>query len=215
MHPVTSLSHMRLLWSRLTRPGLAVVAAGLIAGCASPSGSGGEPPAESDPASVSDTAPAPVAFDPLPSHIAACAPPERGTPWTETGRTHSPDNVEYVLIEPVGAARTTEFDPVVLRMGEAACVASRVEPMYGGVLDGGFDTLDYQTWSSLRDQSFAWHVGKVGSARAFADLYRAEMGPNLTDCPSGQDTGTCLQTWRAQQFRDRGIEVARSEPVEE
>ncbi len=153
--------------------------------------------------------------EPVSAALAACLPPAGVTPWTLTGRTRQADGAEFALAEPAGTAQTTEFDPVVVRLfPDGTCEGARIEPQYGSLLadiEGGGP--DGDAWVDLRHQSFQWHAEQVGGPEGFATLFRAQFGPDLTDCPLDGDTGACLPAWRAQQFRDAGVAVARSEPT--
>lgn len=200
-----------LLSARLRVAGL-MLALGCASACSPATEAQSAQPATPAEASPAASTPASADFDPLPPDLAACAPPAAATPWTETGRTRGADGAEYVLIEPAGTAVSTEFDMAVLRVADDGCAGDRVEQRFAYPMSERFEALeDYDTWNALRDQGFAWHLGKVGSAEALADLYRARMGPALSDCPHHPEPGAvCIPPWIAQNLRDRGIEIARS-----
>ncbi len=146
----------------------------------------------------------PASVGPLDPAVAACAPPDGGRPWTETGRADDGDYV-YVFLEHADAGASADFSSAAVMLADGQCEGDVVS----GPGEEAISTMRIPSddvWASLVDQSFSWHVTQSGGVGPFADILRAAYG-GLTECAPGQDSETCAPMWLSERLRRAGVTV--------
>lgn len=144
---------------------------------------------------------------PLDPAVAACAPPDGGRPWTETGRVDDDGHV-YVSLEHADAGASADFSLAAVMLTGGRCEGEVISGP-GAPAISRMRIANDTAWASLVDQSFNWHVAQSGGALPFADILRAAYG-SLAECAPGQDAGTCAPTWLAVRLRRAGVDVGAS-----
>lgn len=143
---------------------------------------------------------------PLGPAVAACAPPDGGRPWAETGRADDEGYV-YVFLEHADAGASADFSLAVVMLVDGRCEGEIVSGPGAPAFSKMRIPKDDGLWPSLVDKSFAWHVAESGGTERFAAILRRSYGGRLVECEPLQDPATCALPWVADRLRDAGIAV--------
>lgn len=148
------------------------------------------------------------AAGPLDPAVAACAPPDGGRPWTETGRADDDGHV-YVFLEHADAGASADFSLAAVMLADGRCE--------GEIVSGpGAPTVSRMripgdgVWASLVDKSFAWHVAESGGVEPFATVLKNAYGGTLSECAPGADGEACAPAWLSERLERAGVAVAPS-----